>query len=46
MNEIQRFVEEVASHSKLTYERNSIYLRFSHVSYRKGTGLQEAAQRR
>lgn len=45
MDEIQHFIEKVANHSKLTYERNSIYLRFSHVKYRKGTGLREAAER-
>lgn len=45
MDLIQEFVEKVANHSKLTYERNSIYLRFSHVKYRKGTGLLEAAER-
>lgn len=45
MDAIQDYVEMVASHSKLTYERNNIYLRFSHVNYRKGTGLKEAAER-
>ena len=45
MDRIQEFVEKIANHSKLTFERNSIYLRFSHVKYRKGTGLLEAAER-
>lgn len=45
MDEIQHFIESVANHSKLTFERNSVYLRFSHVNYRKGTGLREAAER-
>ena len=45
MDRIQEYVEKIANHSKLTFERNSIYLRFSHVKYRKGTGLLEAADR-
>jgi HAD superfamily hydrolase (TIGR01484 family) len=43
MNEIQQVIEELSSHSDLTFERNTVYLRFSHRAYRKGSCLQEAA---
>lgn len=39
------YLETLPKVSNLTYERNSIYLRFSHSGYRKGTGLLECAQR-
>jgi len=45
MDAILRIVEKLALHSDLTFERNSIYLRFSHRAYRKGTCLKEAANR-
>ena len=45
MNEIQQFVEGLSKHSNLTFERNSVYLRFSHRDYSKGSGLVEAADR-
>ncbi len=45
MDEIQTFIEGLSRNSNLTFERNSIYLRFSHRDYNKGTGLVEAADR-
>lgn len=45
MDEIQSFIENLSKHSDLTFERNSIYLRFSHREYNKGSGLVEAADR-
>lgn len=45
MDEIQSFIEGLSRHSHLSFERNSIYLRFSHCDYDKGSGLVEAADR-
>ena len=45
MDEILKFVEGLRKHTDLTYERNSIYLRFSHRNFNKGSGLVEAADR-
>ncbi len=45
MDKILSFIETVARPQDLTYERNSIYLRFSHRRFSKGTGLVEAADR-
>lgn len=45
MDGILKMIESLIIHSDLTFERNSIYLRFSHRAYRKGTCLQEAANR-
>lgn len=45
MDAIQEMIEEMISHRDLTFERNTIYLRFSHREYRKGSGLLEAAER-
>lgn len=45
MDGIQDFIEDISKHANLTYERNSIYLRFSHRAYNKGSGLVEAADR-
>ncbi len=45
MDEIQSFIEGLARQANLSFERNSIYLRFSHRSYNKGSGLVEAAER-
>ncbi|MEM9480664.1 MAG: HAD family hydrolase [Verrucomicrobiota bacterium] len=46
--EMDRICEFIEAHSKLppelSYERNSIYLRFSHVGYNKGTSLSELAR--
>jgi hydroxymethylpyrimidine pyrophosphatase-like HAD family hydrolase len=45
MNEIQDFIESLSKHSDLTHERNSVYLRFSHRNFSKGSGLVKAAER-
>jgi hydroxymethylpyrimidine pyrophosphatase-like HAD family hydrolase len=45
MDEILEVIEGLSAHSDLTYERNTVYLRFSHRAYRKGSCLQEAADR-
>lgn len=45
MDVILRFIESLSRSDELAYERNSIYLRFSHREYSKGTGLLEAAER-
>ncbi len=45
MDVIQAYVEELSKHANLTFERNSIYLRFSHRDYNKGSGLVQAAER-
>ena len=45
MDEIQEVIKSLSTHRDLTYERNTIYLRFSHRAYRKGSCLQEAATR-
>lgn len=45
MDEIQNFIEGLSKKADLSFERNSIYLRFSHRNYHKGSGLVEAAER-
>lgn len=45
MEGILEFIETVARPDDLTHERNSIYLRFSHRRFSKGSGLLEAAER-
>lgn len=40
-----KFLETLPEVPNLTYERNSIYLRFTHAGYRKGTGLLECSSR-
>jgi len=45
MNGIQAYIEGLSKNENLTFERNSIYLRFSHRDYNKGTGLLQAAER-
>ena len=45
MDKILDFVESLSRPGDLTFERNSIYLRFSHRRFSKGTGLVEAADR-
>ena len=45
MDVIQGFIENLSSHSNLGFERNSVYLRFSHRDFSKGSGLVEAAER-
>ncbi|MEM0897725.1 MAG: HAD-IIB family hydrolase [Verrucomicrobiota bacterium] len=45
MDRICAFIEEHHNLPKeLSYERNSIYLRFSHIGYNKGTALTELAR--
>ncbi len=45
MDRVCAFIEEVtAGDELLSYQRNTIYLRFSHVAYNKGTVLQELAR--
>lgn len=45
MGEVCRVIEEeTANDPVLRYERNSIYLRFSHAAYNKGSVLQELAR--
>jgi len=44
MDLILAFFEGLPSHENLSYERNSIYLRFSHNDYSKGAGLLETAR--
>jgi hydroxymethylpyrimidine pyrophosphatase-like HAD family hydrolase len=45
MNRISVYLDEVMRHDDvLAYERNGIYLRFSHVKYNKGTVLLELAR--
>ncbi|MFT4637791.1 MAG: hydroxymethylpyrimidine pyrophosphatase-like HAD family hydrolase [Verrucomicrobiales bacterium] len=41
---VQFIAEETDSDPVLSYHRNSIYLRFSHAAYTKGTVLQELAR--
>ena len=38
---VQKIDEEIASAPSLSYQRNSIYLRFSHSDYHKGSALAE-----
>ena len=45
MEVILKYVESLPRSGDLTYERNSIYLRFSHREYNKGAGLLQAALR-
>jgi HAD superfamily hydrolase (TIGR01484 family) len=45
MEEILAFMSKLSMHANLTFERNSIHLRFSHSAYNKGTGVVEAAER-
>ncbi len=45
MDGILTFVKEVKTPPNLTYERNGIYLRFSHHEFSKGTCLVEVAKR-
>ncbi len=45
MDRIIDLIEISSCPSELTYERNSIYLRFSHRKYNKGSGLLQAADR-
>jgi len=45
MNGIQAYIEGLSKHENLNFERNSIYLRFSHRDYNKGTGLVQAVER-
>ena len=45
MSHVCRFIEAETLHDEvISYERNSIYLRFSHAAYNKGTVLQELAR--
>ncbi|GAA5495094.1 hypothetical protein Rhal01_01266 [Rubritalea halochordaticola] len=48
IEEMQRIVDYIEKHrgkyEMLGYLRNTIYLRFSHVDYHKGTALQEVAR--
>ena len=45
MDEICRYIEEAsASDNVLSYQRNTIYLRFAHADYSKGTVLNELAR--
>ncbi len=45
MDRVVVLIDELGAGGDLTYERNSIYLRFSHRGFSKGTGLLEAAGR-
>lgn len=45
MDAIQEMIEKMITHQDLTFERNTVYLRFSHRDYSKGSGLLEAAER-
>jgi hydroxymethylpyrimidine pyrophosphatase-like HAD family hydrolase len=45
MNRVIGFYESLSPSENLCYERNGIYLRFTHSGYRKGTCLVEAAAR-
>ncbi|MGJ8696462.1 MAG: HAD family hydrolase [Verrucomicrobiaceae bacterium] len=42
---IIKFYESLPKVDSLGYERNGVYLRFTHTDFRKGTGLREAAAR-
>ncbi|MDC0088315.1 HAD hydrolase family protein [Akkermansiaceae bacterium] len=41
---VQKIDEEITSAPDLSYQRNSIYLRFSHSAYHKGSALAEFAR--
>lgn len=41
---LEKIDEEIASAPALSYQRNSIYLRFSHTDYHKGSALAEFAR--
>ncbi len=41
---VSKIDEEIESSEKLSYQRNGIYLRFSHRHYHKGTALREVAR--
>lgn len=45
MDKILGHIEAVKTPAALTYERNTIYLRFSHHEYHKGSGLLKAAEK-
>jgi len=45
MDFILELIDRIPCPDDLTYERNTIYLRFSHRKYSKGTGLLKAAER-
>lgn len=42
---VQKIDQEIESKPLLSYQRNGIYLRFSHSDYHKGTAMVEIAQR-
>jgi HAD superfamily hydrolase (TIGR01484 family) len=45
MERITRFIREArATHPKLDYQRNGVYLRFCHADYHKGAALAELAR--
>ncbi len=41
---VARIDQEIAHHPELSYQRNGIYLRFSHHGYHKGTAMLEVAR--
>ena len=41
---VRKIDEEIQLHEKLSYQRNGIYLRFSHRHYHKGTAMREVAR--
>lgn len=41
---VRKIDEEIQPHEKLSYQRNGIYLRFSHRHYHKGTAMREVAR--
>ena len=45
MDRIVRFIDEArAAHEKFHYQRNTVYLRFSHADYHKGAALAELSR--
>ena len=45
MDEIVAYIDaQIENAAELSYQRNSIYLRFSHANYHKGTAMREVAR--